>query len=256
MWQKAIALMAIPGWIALILAIAVTRRPPSPEVVNAVSREMKLDHEGISYKVACLYPVTWVGCALSVISNWANMGIHALVPPYLAVAVPAGLGYGPMMAGKLSFVLFLAGLPAPLMGGVFLDKVAKGSARVVMFIGLFLTGFFIFLSLQPFIFTSVPLLTLALLLGGAGIAFTAPAILAFVAANYPPNMVGRMLGLWSGIGGFGGFAGLYLGGLAVSAQGHYFFAVGMISIVCGVGFLLAFFLRPIRREAPMVRPRG
>jgi hypothetical protein len=42
------------------------------------------------------------------------------------------------------------------------------------------------------------------MMSGWGILFMFPAIFAFVAINYPPNIVGMMLGWWMGFGTFGG----------------------------------------------------
>jgi MFS family permease len=245
-WEKTIVLMSALAWIGFVMAVIITRRPPSPDVLASIKKDMKLNHGGANFKKLCILPVTLIGCSITTVMQWTLQGIHYLVPPYLAVAPPVGLGYGPMMSGKLSFGLFLAGLFGPLLGGFFHDKVAKGNSKPSVILGFAATGICVFAILLPFVYTSVANLSITLLIAGFGVAFTMPAVISFVAVNYPPDMVGKMLGLWNGVAGFGGVAGLYLGGLAVSRMGNYNLSIGLIPIVCGLGVFAAIFLRPIR----------
>jgi hypothetical protein len=62
--------------------------------------------------------------------------------------------------------------------------------------------------------------------------------------NYPPSIVGRMVGWWFGFGMFGGALGLYLGGLTIGATGSFRTAIGLISVSAVLGLILDFFLKP------------
>ena len=71
-------------------------------------------------------------------------------------------------------------------------------------------------------------------------------ISAFIAMNYPPDIVGRMVGWWFGLGSFGGALGIYLGGISIARFSSFYWAIILISIACVVGLVLAFFLKPRR----------
>jgi hypothetical protein len=64
--------------------------------------------------------------------------------------------------------------------------------------------------------------------------------------NYPPNIVGRMVGWWFGFGAFGGALGLYVGGKLIGATGSFKTAIMLVSVSAVVGFVLDWFLKPAR----------
>jgi MFS family permease len=246
-WQVTIALMTIPLWASLAIMLTLGRRqPPAQALVNPMAEGGGAG--SVAFKTMLAAPITWIGCLLFVFMAWIMMSLHSIVPPFLAVAPPAGLGYGPMMAGKISGLFFVGGLVAPLLGGVFLDKVAKGDSRHGLFIGYAVTGIGLFLALQPPFYRSIPLLTTFLVFAGLGVGFTAPSMIVYITGRYPVHMVGKIMGLWAGVGGFGGAAGVFLGGVAVSKFGGYSSALVIIPLICIAGCALSFCFRPLRAK--------
>lgn len=64
------------------------------------------------------------------------------------------------------------------------------------------------------------------------------------------HIVGKMLGLWFGLGDFGGAAGLFAVGLTVARFGSYTFSIFQIALAALLGFILVLFLaRPKQQEA-------
>ena len=121
-----------------------------------------------------------------------------------------------------------------------------------MIIGFLLSGGFTFLLLQNSVNGSLGLLVICLMLAGWGIPFMNPSLSAYIAMNYPPAIVGRMVGWWFGFGTFGGALGLYLGGKTIDAGGTFFWALAMISIAAVVGLILIFVMGSSKRTAPDV----
>lgn len=76
-----------------------------------------------------------------------------------------------------------------------------------------------------------------------------PSISAFILTNYPPSIVGRMIGWWFGFGTFGGAAGLYVGGMTIGRSGNFYLAIGLISVASLLGAVLVLFLKPSRQAA-------
>lgn len=243
-WQTTVALLGLLGWASIIFSLLVTRRPPSPKVVEAVTQVMQSAAGKLTFAQALKLPVTWIGSFMMVCNAWGLYCLYNLVPPYLAAPSPMGLGLGPARAGALSLAVTVIGIFAMILGGVFFDKVTKGKAKPALYIGFTLTGIFTYLILMPGVYSSLGLLALCLLIAGWGIPFQNPSASAFIAMNYPPNIVGSMVGWWFGFATFGGALGLYLGGKSIAATGSFHFAITMISLACIAGIIMALFLKP------------
>jgi predicted MFS family arabinose efflux permease len=242
-WEKTVFILGTPGWVAILLAIIVTRKsPPAIGEPEAQASTAAPPAETVSFLGALASPVTWLGSLIVFCNAWAMYCLYNLVPPYLAANPPMGLGLGAAMAGKLSIAVTVIGLFATIFGGIFFDKVAKGNSRIAAIIGFLISACAV-LILLPAVSQSVAVLTLCLLFTGWGIPFMGPSLSAYIAMNYPPSIVGRMIGWWFGFGTFGGAAGLYLGGMSISKTGNFYMAIGLISVVSVVGIILSIFLK-------------
>jgi predicted MFS family arabinose efflux permease len=241
-WEKTVFILGTPGWAAILLAIMVTRKSPPQISMQEVRGSSAIPQETMSFLGALACPITWLGSLIVFCNAWAMYCLYNLVPPYLAADPPMGLGLGAAMSGKLSIAVTIIGLFATIIGGIFFDKVAKGDSRVAAVIG-FLISACVILILLPVVSQNIFVLALCLLISGWGIPFMGPSLSAFIAMNYPPQIVGRMIGWWFGFGTFGGAAGLYLGGMTISRSGNFFLAIGMISLASIAGVLLSFFLK-------------
>ena len=131
-----------------------------------------------------------------------------------------------------------------IVGGIFFDKVFKGNSKPAVIIGFAMTGLFTYLILSPGVYGSTGLLILCLMIAGWGVPFMNPSISAFVAMNYPPAILGRVIGWIFGFGTLGGALGLFLGGNSIGATGSFSLAITMISLAAIVGIILGFFLKP------------
>jgi MFS family permease len=244
-WQKTVAVLSIPGWVTILLVLLVTRRPPSPKVVEAITDAMKSASSDVNYRKIFASPVTWVGTLIALANAWGLYGLYNIIPPYLATQAPMGLGLGPAMAGKLSLALTLVGIPAFIVGGIFVDKVVKGKHRPAIFIGFVMTGVFTYLLLFPFVYQNLLFLAACLIIAGLGMGFMAPSLTAFIAINYPPKFVGSVVGWWFGFGTLvGGALATYIAGLSTGRLGTFYWALTPVSIICCVGIILGVFLKP------------
>lgn len=254
-WQNTVALLSLPGWFALFLALFVTRRPPSPEVAGAVVRKLQSSATtGVTYSSLFRLPMTWIGTGIVFFNSWGIYGLYNLVPPYLAASAPMGVGLGPAMAGTLTLLCIIVGIPAFIVGGLFFDKVTKGRSRPAIFIGFVMSGLFSYLFLIPYVYQNMVLLVFCLILAGWGVSFMAPSLSAFIAINYPPNLVGSMVGWWFGFGTVGAALGTFLGGVATVRTGSFYWAIVPITLASVVGILLTLMLRPSREAVMESRP--
>jgi MFS family permease len=134
-WQKSVAILSIPGWLGIILALWIVGKSPAQ---RAVSQSLKTgDPNGPTFGKALASSTTWIGILIVLFNASALVNLMAQVQPYLALEAPLGLGLGPVTAGQLALPLFLMGIPAPIVGGIFFEKVAKAKARPAIIIGFF-----------------------------------------------------------------------------------------------------------------------
>ena len=195
----------------------------------------------MSFLTALSRPYTWVGVSIVFCNAWALYGLYNLVPSFLAAKVPVGVGLGPVVAGQLSLALTLTGIFSMIAGGLFLDKVAKGNYRLAMSIGFLLAAIATYFILTPGVQTHIYLLVCCLLIAGWGVPFMNASISACIVSSYPAPMVGRMVGLWFGLGTFGGAVGIYLGGISIARTGNFYWAIMPISIVAIMGIVFSCF---------------
>ncbi len=247
-WQKTVFILGLPGWAAIVLAILATRKTPPMLVNGPAPLPSGAAPETMTYLSALMSPVTWLGSLVVFCNAWAMYCLYNLVPPYLAANAPMGLGLGAEMSGRLSIAVTIIGLFATIAGGYFFDKVAKGDSRLAAVLG-FLISACIVVILLPAVSANVAVLALCLLVSGWGIPFMGPSISAFILTNYPPSIVGRMIGWWFGFGTFGGAAGLYVGGMTIGRSGNFYLAIGLISVASLLGAVLVLFLKPSRQAA-------
>jgi len=238
-WQTTVALFSSIGWAGIAMALIFTRK--TPHAVLVIGSTVK--GEKGSMKDFFLSPVTLVATFIVFFGNFMLQPLLNLVPAYFASDVPVGLGFGAIVSGKLSLAVTVVGIFATFAGGVFHDKVAKGDARLPIVVGFLLTGIFAYALLVPFIYSSMNLLVICLILAGWGGMFIYPSANAYVVNNFPPAIAGRMIGLCFGLGGFGGVAGLYFGGLSVAKLGSFQMAITLISMAAGAGVITGFFAK-------------
>lgn len=237
-WQKMVAVMSIPGWIAIVLVMLFTRRAPAPGVLQALQAAMSSGCGDMSLGKAFMLPRTWLITAIIICNSWGLYCLYNLVPAYLGAPSPMGVGLPPVSAGNLSLALTSVGIFAPFVGGLFFDKIANGNPKPAVILGFLLSGTFNYLILQPVIFGNMSTLVMCLMFAGWGIPFMNASLSATIAVGYPPSIIGRMMGFCFGIGTFGGALGLFLGGKSIAVTGSFFAALAMISGAAIAGIVL------------------
>jgi MFS family permease len=245
-WQYTMVLLSIPGWMAIVLAVLITRREPQPALSGPVFESKKTDptdQKEMSFVQALQLPYTWIGVGILFCNAWCHFCLYSIVPPFLSANVPAGVGLSPVLAGKLSMAITFSGFFAFIAGGLFFDRVAKGSYRFAMIIGFFLTAVSSYFILASALHNGIYSLVLCLLCAGWGMPFMNASISSCIVANYPAQIVGRMVGVWFGLGTFGGALGIYLGGIGIAKTGNFYWAIFPISIAATTGIVFSWFLK-------------
>ena len=240
-WRTMCAWMSLLSWTAVIftaiLALVPNQKPPTQPARPEISPDTAV------YKKALLSPLTVVGVAITFMALWGTQCLYAMTAPYLAAAKPVGAGYGPLAAGQLMLGLTLfGGVVGPISCGFLLDKAFRGNSKAVFLIGFGLLCVFSYALTLPSVIGRVGPLEVSLILAGFGVQFVSTTIYYFIARAYAPQVVGKMSGIWMGIGTFGGVLGLYVGGLTLKIQGTYHPTLLLQSLAGLIGFILVFCL--------------
>ncbi|MFZ0928164.1 MAG: MFS transporter [Syntrophobacteraceae bacterium] len=242
-WQATVALLSIPGWAAMLLAIIFTTKAPPEAAVEAL-RLTRLQSQGQATLLDVFKrPSTWMACLVNGCAMWVLYCLINLVPVYMAVASPMGLGLGAVMSGRLSLGLTWIGFFGNLGGGLFYDKVAKGDARVGPAIAFVLACIFSYLILCPAVYSNIPFLFIALVIAGFGATFGLASVPAFLAQNSPPQVAGRVIGWVVGISTFFGAFGIHLSAGTIHSSHSFVTAITMISLAAVCGFIFSIFLK-------------
>lgn len=240
-WQQMSAWISLIGWagFAVTLYLIVTPKPQLPSRIQ--SEEMNPAGNSIRQQLA--EPMTWVFTLVVFFAAWLLQTIYNITPTYLAADPPLGLGLGYMISARFMLGASIAGVLAPIVSGIIQDRVFRSDARPFMFIGSALCCIFMYLLLVPEVYSGSAMLMICLILAGSGIAVFYAALPLFVSINYPLQMMGKVWGITSGLGAFGGAVGLFAAGAAVDARGNYHLAITLISLAAMAGFICVLFLR-------------
>jgi nitrate/nitrite transporter NarK len=130
----------------------------------------------------------------------------------------------------------------PLITGLLLDRAFHGNPRPTLLAGFALMSACVYALRFPGVTENAAVLEGVLILAGFGAQFALPTIYYFIARSYEPAMVGKMTGLWTGLGAFGGVVGVYIAGVTVAAQGTYTTTFTIQAAVAMAAFLLTFAL--------------
>ena len=242
-WQATMAWLTIPYFAALVLALIVGFGP-KPPVQSSFGDGSKLAADAHDYKLALQQPVTWLGVFVVFCLCWILSAFNDLTPAYIAIASPIGLGYGTMTAGKLMMALQIAFMVGAVVSGFIMQKVFKGSARPVIMIGYLLEAAFCTSIMWPAVHSSVGVLLIFLIAIGFFMAWPVPNAMAFVSMHYPPGIVGKIGGMWLGIGLYGGSTGVILGSIALHRTGNYHASIVVVGILALIGLMFSAFLKP------------
>ncbi len=242
-WQMAMAAVGIFVCIALIVSILVLFGPKPPFAgENHVSpgKPSGAGHEG---RKSIRLTATWAAAICCFCFGWAIRIIYDIIPSYLAIDRPTGLGLGQMNTGKIISGLHISSIAAALLSGILAERYFRGRPRGLVMIGFILCAFLWLFVGFPGLLAPNLMLTLCIWAGGFAVSLTSPLVLTFVSKCYPKHMMGKVSGLITGFSAFGTLAGLALGSYLLNLTGMYEAVIFLISIGAFLGFLSAFFLR-------------
>ena len=195
-------------------------------------------------KIAAKLPVFYFGLLCVFFLSWVMQAFNDLTPVYLSAPAPLGAGHGVLLAGKFMGLVQVSFMIGSVASGFLLTKVFKEKNKVVVGLGYLGAAVFAISVRFPFVYGNLNVLPICLFLVGFFQGVVIPTTLAFIAMNFPSHIVGKMTGIWMGVGIFGGTAGVIVGATLLHNTGLYQASIVTVSIVAIVGFLSSLFLNP------------
>jgi len=242
-WAVTMGWLGIMPVVALVMTLAIGFGPEPPHEHSAqVGQETQASRS--DFALAIRMPATWGAILCVVLLSWIMQGFNDLIPGFIAIEPPVGLGRNPIVAGQFMMALQIAFMVGAVMSGFFVDKLFGGRSKPVVFLGFLGTAIFCFAVRISFVHSSNILLLADLVLAGFCQAVCIPSAIAFIARSYPEHITGRLGGLAQGIGIFGGTAGIMFGAFALQASGFYNNSILTVSIIGLIGCVCALLLNP------------
>jgi len=238
-WALTMGWLGVMPVIALVMTVVIGFGPEAPnEHLVQANRETQASRS--DFALAIRMPATWGAIICVVLLSWVMQGFNDLIPGFIAIEPPVGLGRNPVVAGQFMMVLQISFMAGAVLSGFFVDKLFGGRSRPVVFLGFLGTAIFCYAVRLPFVHSSNIVLLVDLVLAGLCQAVCIPSTIAFIARSYPEHITGRLGGLAQGIGVFGGTAGVTLGAYALDSSGYYNHSILAVSIIAiiGCGFAL------------------
>ncbi len=247
-WKAAMAVVSAIPFVVLCYCLFIFHYSKGKEPQFADKGPMQMTNENL-LKTAMTSPITWIGVAVVFAANWLMQTVFSLTPSYFAEPAPVGLGMGPLVGGSMTTILQTASIIAPVIGGYVAGRFFQGRPGSIIVTALFLVIAYGGLQFSA-VYDHQAVLTLFLVIPGLGIGMLMPMLQAKLAETYHPSIVGRMNGIWMGIGSFGGTAGLFISAKALDMSGTYTSALNIISCIALLGSILCLSLNRMHFDEP------
>ncbi|MBP2651850.1 MAG: transporter transrane protein [Firmicutes bacterium] len=245
-WEIGLALLGIVSFVAFVIALVAdiqSKKHQPPAIIPTG------DQEQSSNKTFLRNPLFWFALIANALSMWVTMAFADLMPAYLAVLPPVGVGMGAITAGKLMSVVTLSTMVFSLVGGFIIDKVFNGNSRRVILIG-WVVGAIAFPAIMfPVVHSNYPVLILFLAFAGLLQAFVGPALMGFGAKTFSPTVIGKVIGIWMLSGGIISAVGVSVGSIALRSTGNYSLSMVIMVGLAILGFIITLFLRQRKNDA-------
>lgn len=237
-WPMAIGWLSLFSAVAFVLAIVVLLGPKPPVAVHA---ENVNQHD---FAKALKTPTTYIGILCIFMLSWVMQAFNDLTPGYVAIAAPVGLGLGPVVAGQYMTIVQVGFLLGSALSGFVFERIFRRQSKPLIMLAFFLVAIFAFSVKLPFVTATTAILLPCFFLAGFFQGYVIPTCQAFVANNYPPEIAGKLGGMWMGIGIFGGTVGVGVGSSFLHFTKAYNASLIVVVIVALVGCAVAFLLNP------------
>jgi MFS family permease len=241
-WLTTMALFGIPPILCFILVLIMKFGPNAPVVQNEAPAENLGVQSDSDFKLALKERLFIVALLILFFFNWSFQGFNGLVPGYLAVDPPVGVGLGAQAAGNTFSFYSLFFMIGAICSGFIGRFVFKNKLKTPLVLAFIMGAIFKLLILLPGFKDNQTALTACFIIAGFFFTWTNPMTFAYLTQCYPKSVMGRIGGILQGLGTLGAPIGVAVGSFVLNATNSYYIPLGLISFMCLLGFLLTLFL--------------
>ncbi|MBN1315327.1 MAG: MFS transporter [Anaerolineales bacterium] len=239
-WQQMSAAFSLVIWVVLFALIWFTWKFKSNAYEARTRKRSQLNTSKEGFGLILSNPLFWIGTVLVVLVQWGHLSLNNLGPSYIAGS--AGLGLEPAVAGRLSTVIMVFMGVGPLIVGAGLLRILDSNYERVLTI-LFIVGALSLYSIvAPAIIVNRFIFIIALAIASAATASVLPMLAPYAADIFPHSVVGRVTGLWVGVGTLSGGMTVSFSGWLLAQSGSYSIVYMAAAAAAAVGFFLTLFL--------------
>lgn len=238
-WRVTMTRFGFIDIVVLLIAIYVVTQFKKHTPINHLVKSKNDESKNVNMKSVLSNPTTWFGIIMCMLISWLLNALNDLTPQYFALENPIGVGFGAVVAGKLMLIVQIGTVVGSLVVGIVIDKIFKGNTKPVLLIGFVITAICVYSILSPAVYNTSGLLNIVLFIAGTFVAFLNPSAATLATQIYPEHVIGRAVGLWLGIGAFGGSLGVFVGAFALHSTGTYNLTITLFVVAAFVGLVLS-----------------
>jgi MFS family permease len=245
-WNAAFSKITFFMIVSLVLFIIMAFGPKSPVILTEKDDFSKSDirQADADFKKVFGMPEFWFTLVAFFLLSWVSQGYNDLTPGHIAVPSPVGLGLGAQSTGVLMSTYTMSFVVGSLLSGLVLEKVLRGNYKRGITVTYALTAIFCGSVMFPGVTSNMTTLTVCLVLAGFFMGMPGPFTLGFVASQYPAHITGRVGGIITGLGIFGGTVAASVGSYALHATGFYTVPIMIVVVACIIGAAVGFGVNP------------
>jgi len=237
-WAAAVAWMSVVSVFALVIMVIVAFGPKPPQQQNACG-EMGAGSDNDLFKLAIKMPATWAAILCVVAQGWMFQEFNDIVPSYIAIPAPVGLGFGPMTAGQFMGTVQIVFIIGAAASGFIVEKIFRGSPKPVSLIACAVFAVSAFALKFEGLVSNTSILLGLLCVAGFFLSMIAPVGITFLAKNYPERITGRLGGIAQGCSMLGGSLGVFVGAATLHITGSYQLPISIVTIAAIIGCLFS-----------------
>lgn len=240
-WNAALSRSGILFIVSVVMFVIMVFGPKSPAICEESETECNSEAD---FKKVFGLSTFWMTLFSFFFLSWVSQGYNDLTPGHIAVPAPVGLGLGAQISGRLMSTYTFAFVVGSLVSGFFLQKIFRGNSKRGIIVTYILTAIFCGSVMLSIVASNISILTVCLMLAGFFMGMPGPFTFGFIATQYPSQITGRVGGIITGMGIFGGTIAVAVGSYALHATGAYTVSIMIVVCVCILGAIAGLGVNP------------
>jgi len=241
------------AWLSLfpavgLLAFLLAAFGPKPPMITPAHQALgeSANHE---FAKAARLPAFAFGILTIFCMSWSFSAVNDLTPVYLSAHSPLGAGHGILVAGRFMGLMQVSMMLGAALSGFLVARLFKGNVRRICMLAFAAMAICVFSLKAGAVTSNLSVLPVCLIGFGFCQGLIVPSCVTFVSTAFPIHIVGKIVGIWLGIGMVGGTVGVIVGAALLNHTALYQASLTTVGAIGLAGMLCSHFL-----QAPVPGP--